>query len=78
MCSAPRHTPEDVTIRIRLLLESETYTAPLESTDTPDGPLKEAAVPKASAQAAVPDPANVDTTPAHTIQHFVIHNMQVQ
>jgi hypothetical protein len=51
---------------------------PLESTDTPDGLLNEAAVPKPSTQANEPDPAKVITFPAHTIHNIVIHNTQVQ
>ncbi len=61
-----RNTPDDATFRIRLLFKSTTYTAPLESTDTPINVSNFAVAAEPSAQPAVPDPAKVDTTPAQT------------
>ena len=67
-----RHIPEDKTFRIRWLSASATYTAPLESTDTPEGFLKLAAAPVPSAQVAEEDPAKVDTTPVNKKQAMEI------
>ena len=61
----PPYTPDDETLRILWLLLSATYTSPLESTLTPDGELKMAAVPRPSAQVNVPIPASVVTTPVY-------------
>ena len=60
-------TPPGDTLRMRWLEESTTNTLPMESMDTPQGPLNEALVPAPSAKAAVPLPASVDTTPPGVI-----------
>jgi hypothetical protein len=56
-------TPEGLTLRRRWLKESATSTAPLGSTATPRGELKEAAAPAPSAKAPSPLPASVLTKP---------------
>ncbi len=58
--------PEVVIIQIRPLKTSATNTVPVEDTDNPFGPLKEATVPNPSAQEDEPDPAKVPTTPEST------------
>ena len=60
-------TPEGVILRIRLLVESPTYTFPDESTATPEGPLKVARIPLSLVDPGEPLPANVDTTPKGVI-----------
>ena len=70
-------TPEEAIFRILLLPVSATYTAPVESTDTPHGLLILAAVPKPFAEVAEPDPAKVDTTPAQTIHHSILDIMHM-
>src|SRR4051794_17490352 len=57
-------TPAGVILRISLLPVSATNTLPDESTAMPDGALNCADVPVALVLPAVPDPANVVTTPA--------------
>src|SRR4051812_28176972 len=62
-------TPADVTLRMRLLLVSATYTLPAASTLTPDGLLNLALDPVASVNPAVPEPAsNVTTAPDVTLR----------
>jgi len=53
--------PVGVTMRIRLLPESETARSPLEKTAMPRGFLKDDARPAPSAKVPVPDPASVET-----------------
>ena len=61
-------SPAGVIFLIRLLVTSATYTLSLLSTATPEGPLKEAAVPVPSAEPVTPAvPAKVVTSPADVI-----------
>lgn len=59
--------PVELTMRMRLLLVSATYSVPEESIARPKGVLKAAAVPWPSVQAAEPLPASVVTAPEAVI-----------